>query len=263
MSAWSERYGPWAIVTGASDGIGKAMATELAARGVSVVLVARRVQLLDELAVTLSEAHGVKALVLEADLSQQAGIDAALSGTRDLDVGLLVASAGFGTSGPFVDSDLDRELTMLAVNCNALLQLVHSSARRFRDRRRGGIVLMSSLVGFQGVPRAAHYAATKAYVQALAEGLRRELSASGVDVLSSAPGPVLSGFGGIANMKITLGAAPSTVARETLDALGHKGTVRPGWLSKVLEGALSTLPRRFRVLVMERVMAGMTSHQPG
>ena len=120
---------------------------------------------------------------------------------------------------------------------------------------------MGSLVGFQGVPRAAHYAATKAYVQSLAEGLGRELAPEGITVLSSAPGPVASGFGDVANMRITNGVSAATVARETLDALGRTGTVRPGLLSKLLEGSLAPLPRRLRVRVLEQVMRGMTAHQ--
>lgn len=102
--------------------------------------------------------------------------------TTALDIGLLVASAGFGTSGPFVDSDLESELEMIDVNCRAVAALGHHFGRRFANQRRGGMILMSSLVAFQGVPRAANYAATKAYVQSLAEGLRIELAPFGVDV---------------------------------------------------------------------------------
>lgn len=124
---------------------------------------------------------------------------------------------------------------MLQVNCRAVMAMTLAMSRRMRARGRGGIVLRGSLVGFQGVPQAAHYAATKAYVQSLAEGLGRELSPAGVEVLSSAPGPVASGFGAVANMRITNWVRATTVARETLDALGRKRTVRPGLLSKVLE----------------------------
>ena len=116
-----------------------------------------------------------------------------MSATDGLDVGLVAAVAGFGTSGRFVDNPLDRELDMVDVNCRAVVELSHHFARRFVAQRRGGLILMSSLVAFQGVPRAATYAATKAFIQTFAEGLRLELAPSGVDVVASAPGPVRSG----------------------------------------------------------------------
>ena len=120
---------------------------------------------------------------------------------------------------------------------------------------------MSSLLAFQGVPGAANYAATKAYVQSLAEGLRLELSPLGVDVVSSAPGPIRSGFAKRADMKMSMAGTPASVAQGTLDALGRAGTVRPGFLSKVLGFALAFLPRWGRVRMMGLVMAGMTQHR--
>ena len=259
MGVFERRYGPWALVTGASDGIGRALATELAARGLSVVLVARRQALLQDLASDLSMRHGATCRIATADLGTSEGIAAVFAATADLDVGLLAACAGFGTSGWFIDSDVDREQEMLDVNCRAVLKLSHGFGRRFAAQGHGGIILMSSLVAFQGVPRAAHYAATKAYVQTLAEGLREELAREGVDVVACAPGPVASGFASVAGMHLGRTVSADTVAVQTLDALGRQTTVRPGALSKLLEGSLSTLPRPLRVKVLARVMAGMTA----
>ncbi len=256
-----ERYGPWAVVTGASDGIGREFARRLAASGANVVLVARRADVLAALAAEIGAQHGVETRVVAADLGDPAGVAEVIAGARDLDVGLLVASAGFGTSGRFIDADLDAELAMIDVNCRAVAALSHHFGARFARQRRGGLVLMSSLVAFQGVPRAANYAATKAYVQSLAEGLRLELAPFGVDVVSSAPGPIHSGFAGRADMRMGMGQTPASVAQETLDALGRKGTVRPGWLSKLLEFSLAFLPRWGRVRMMGVVMGGMTRHR--
>lgn len=258
-----ENYGPWAVVTGASDGIGRAFAHSLASAGVSLVLVARREPVLQALADELSRAHPIQTRVLAADLGSPAGLAAVISGTQDLDVGLLIAAAGFGTGGPFLDADLDNELNMLAVNCHAVTALCHAFGRRFVTRGRGGLVLMSSLVAFQGVPRAAHYAATKAYVQSLAEGLRLELSPRGVDVVASAPGPVHSGFAARAHMTMGFAQTPTQVAAATLAALGRRTTVRPGWLAKLLEASLALLPRWGRVRVMAAVMASMTKTPEG
>jgi short-subunit dehydrogenase len=119
-----------------------------------------------------------------------------------LDIGLLVAAAGFGTSGLFLNSLLEQEMAMLNVNCRSLLGLIWHFGQRFAMRGRGGMVLMSSIVGFQGMPFAAHYAATKAYVQALAEALYVELAPMGIDVLAAAPGPTHSGFATRAGMQM-------------------------------------------------------------
>lgn len=253
-----DRYGRYAVVTGASDGIGRAIALQLADAGVNLVLVARRQSLLEALASEIRRSSGVEATVVVADLAVGADVDRIDAATRDLDVGLLVAAAGFGTSGPFVDGDLTEELTMIDVNCRALAALAHAFARRFVGRGRGGIVLMSSLVAFQGVARAANYAATKAYVQTLAEGLHTELKPKGVDVLASAPGPVVSGFGRRAGMAIGSGQTPEEVAAGTLKMLGRRTTVRPGFLAKALEASLMPLPRSARSIIMGRVMAGLT-----
>jgi hypothetical protein len=252
------RYGPWAVVTGASSGIGRGVAVVLAEAGIDCVLVARRGDVLQALAADLADRHGVRTRVVATDLARDDGATAVRHATDDLDVGLLVAAAGFGTSGPFLDGDRDRELAMLDVNCRAVVALTHHFGQRFAGRGRGGMVLLASIVGRQGVPRAAHYAATKAYVQTLAEGLHAELRPVGVDVLASAPGPVDSGFAASAGMRMD-GAMPAdAVAAPTLNALGRRRTVVPGRLSKALTWSLATLPRPARVLVMARVMHAFT-----
>lgn len=260
QTPWQAKYGPWAIVTGASDGIGREMAFSLAKRGLNLVLVARRRSILDEVATNLSKAYPIETQVIDADLSQSAAVKTVIAATDNLDVGLLVASAGFGTAGYFLDMPLDREQNMLDVNCRAVLTMSHHFGRRFAKQKHGGIILLSSLVAFQGVPLSAHYAATKAYIQSLAEGLHQELAPLGVDVLASAPGPINSGFATRANMQMGMALKPEDVAQATLDALGRKTTVRPGWLSKLLEGSLAMLPRSGRVRVMGLVMKGMTQH---
>jgi hypothetical protein len=252
------RYGPAAVVTGASSGIGEQFSRELAAEGFDLLLVARRSELLSQLAEELRAQHGISVHVLAADLADRASAEAVVNRAAVMDVGLLICSAGFGTSGAFIEGNLTDECAMVDVNCRSLMILTWHFGKRFADQRRGGIVLMSSLVGFQGVPHAAHYAATKAYVQSLAEGLHHELRPFGVDVLASAPGPVHSGFAGRANMQMGKTLRPQEVAAVTLAALGRRSTVRPGWLSKALEWSLKPLPRWGRVRMMGIVMGGMT-----
>lgn len=255
------RYGPWAVVTGASDGIGRAFAERLATAGINVVLAARRSDKLAEVAHSLEAAHGVRTEVVAVDLGTREGVSRLVAATSKLDVGLFVAAAGYGTSGSFLDGEIEEELAMIDLNCRAVAELAHHYGRRFAEARRGGIVLLSSLVAFQGVPRAANYAATKAYTQSLAEGLRVELAPLGVDVMAVAPGPVHSGFAARANMRMGAADTPAVVARETVAALGRTGLVRPGWTSKLLSWSLATLPRWARVRIMAIVMGGMTKHQ--
>lgn len=255
---WRARYGPWAVVTGASDGIGRESAQALAESGLHVVLVARRRDRLEALARDLSRDHGVQTQVVAADLGSPEGVARVLEETARLDAGLLVAAAGFGSSGQFLDLAREEELTMVDVNCRAVVALAHGFGARFVARGRGGLVLFSSVVAFQGVPHATSYAATKAFVQTFAEGLRAELRGRGVDVLASAPGPVHTGFAARASMTMGMALPADVVARATLRALGRRGTTRPGWLSKLLGGALATLPRPARTRIMGAVMAGMT-----
>ncbi|WP_421723907.1 SDR family NAD(P)-dependent oxidoreductase [Bauldia sp.] len=258
---WRTRYGPVAVVTGASDGIGREMAIALAGRGLDLVVVARRADRLEALAAELEQQYRVTVTPVVADLATPAGIQATITAADGLDVGLLAASAGFGTSGAFVDANLAAERQMVAVNCLAVMELTHHFGRRLAERGRGGLILMSSLVAFQGVPNAAHYAATKAYVQSLAEGLAVELSGANVDVLAVAPGPTASGFAERADMRMGATVTAKAVALGALEGLGRRTVVRPGFLSKALEASLALLPRRGRVRMLGKVMGGMTQHQ--
>jgi hypothetical protein len=255
------RYGPWAVITGASDGIGKEMATLLAESGLNLVLVARRQHVLDDLATDLTARFAVDVRVIAADLSTPEAVESLISATSGLDVGLLVAAAGYGTSGRFIELPVAAETAMLDLNCRAVVALSHHFGRRFAAQGHGGIILFSSLVAFQGVPLSANYAATKAYIQSLAEGLYHELAPLGVDVLASAPGPIRSGFAERADMRMSVALQPNVVARATLRALGRKANVRPGLLSKLLIGSLGVLPRPLRVRAMRQIMGGMTAHQ--
>lgn len=253
-------YGPWAVVTGATSGIGRAIAVDVAKAGIGVVLVARDAAALAGLGARLDAPGGTR--LVPADLSTAGGVAEVLDAAGGLDVGLLVSAAGFGTSGAFLDGDPAAELAMLDVNCRATYELSRRFGARFARRGRGGIVLFGSIVGYQGAPRAAHYAATKAYVQTLGEALNLELAPAGVDVLVSSPGPVRTGFAARAGMTMARALSPEDVARATLAALGRRTTVTPGALSKLLRWSLAPLPRTARTRVMGQVMAGMTAGEP-
>jgi uncharacterized protein len=262
LSARFKRYGAYAMVTGASEGIGRCFAEELAKAGMNVVLVARREEHLNALAKDLEARYAVLCPVITTDLSNEAQLDKLIEITDSLDIGLLVCNAGFGTAGNFLDSAIETEMNMLCVNCAALTRLVHHFGRKFKNKGTGGVVLLSSIVATQGVARSAHYAASKAYVQTLGEGLQQEWRGSGLDVLLVAPGPVETGFAKRSQMRLGRAASPQVVAVQSLQALGRQNTIHPGGLAKLMALALATTPRALRVKIMSTIMGSMTRHLP-
>lgn len=252
-----KKYGKWAVVTGASNGIGKETAIYLAELGFDLALVARSEDKLKALATDLSAKHGTKTLLLPIDLSAQNAVAEIVRQTQSLDVGLLVAAAGFGSSGALLKGNIGNEIEMVKLNCEVPLSMSYFFGERFAKQKRGGIILFSSLLGFQGAPNSANYAATKGYIQCLGEGLFVELKPHNVDVLISAPGPVATGFADVADMQMNLAANPQEVARVTVNALGKTMTIRPGKIAKFLGWSLATVPRRIRVSIVKVIMDGM------
>jgi short-subunit dehydrogenase len=255
------RYGDWAIVTGASSGIGLELATQLAGAGFNLIIVARGAERLTKVERELKSEFDIQIKPIVADVSETGGIENIIRAAWGLNIGLLINNAGYGTSGLFTDSSLHEEINMLRVNCEAVLSLTHYFANIFKQQNRGGIIFLSSLVAFQGVPYAANYAATKAYIQSFAEALSVELKPFGVTVLAAAPGPVESGFGKRANMQMGKGLQPDQLGVPILNALGKQNNVIPGLLSKVLIYSLRTVPRFVKVRIMQQVMGGFTKHQ--
>ncbi len=256
-SALKRSFGPTALITGASDGIGRAFAVQLAEQGFDLILVARRDAVLEELALHLGSRFGVDVRAVAIDLSDPAAVPELMSLTESTPVGLVVAAAGFGSIGPFLDQNVESEINMVDLNCRSVVELSYGFGHRMAAQKRGGIVLFGSLVGFNGAPLSATYAATKGFVQSFAEGIAAEFRPSGVSVLSVAPGPVGTGFAARAGMQMGQAATPEMVARSALAALGRRTTVRPGFLAKFLGWSLAMLPRWGRVQVMGVIMKGM------
>jgi hypothetical protein len=247
-------------VVGASEGLGAAFAKALAARGLNVVLVARRAEPLRALAAELEANHGVRTRELALDLAQPESITALLSGIHDLEVGFMVWNAALSLIGPFLDQSLEGHRRELEVNCVAPLSLVHGLGREMVARRRGGIILMSSLSGMQGSALIAHYAATKAWNRVLAEGLWWELGKSGVDVLAclagatDTPGYRASEPAGGKGPRVSV-MSPDAVVEEALAALGTTPSLIPGWRNRWAAALLArVLPRRLAVRIMGKTM---------
>jgi len=248
-----ETYGPIALVTGASSGIGLAFAEELAARGFDLVLVARRTDRLEALAQRLLSSCGVKTRVIGADLSDPDAPARLLEETEGSDIGLVVSNAGFNIKGAFESKDASAMAKMLTVNCHAPMQLAHGFIPRLKARGRGGLVFTASVEGLIGCPYSTAYSASKALVISLGEGLWGELQGTGVDVLTLCPGATESeatvNMPSAANLQ-----SAADVARLTLDNLREGPTFVPHQHYRDMFEGLRTMPRRDALTRMAQSM---------
>jgi uncharacterized protein len=253
---FAHRYGPWALVTGASSGIGVELARQLASRRLNLLITARRRSLLEALAAELCRDHGVAVEVLELDLSRADFLAPLVGACADKDVGLVVANAGFGLKGEHHQLDANQLTAMLLVNAHAPMLLAHAFAPRLIARGRGGFLFTGSIESFLGFPWSSAYAASKAFVKALGEGLWGELRAHDIDVLVLAPGatdtdaPTLQG---VDRQKIPGRLMPpSEVARRALEQLGRQPVFIPGLLNRWMMRLLTALPRRLALRLAGR-----------
>ncbi len=183
-----KRFGPWALVTGASSGIGKEFARQIAASGINVVLVARRESLLDEVGQGLAKGFNVQYRNVVADLSHEGFLDKLAEATNDLDIGLVVSNAGTGNPGEFLKLDRQLHQTTLRVSTLAHLDITHHFGAKLAERRRGGLILAGAMGAESGVPCMANDGAAKAYVHSLGEALHYEFKPLGVYVTVLAAG---------------------------------------------------------------------------
>jgi short-subunit dehydrogenase len=250
------RYGPWALVAGASDGIGAAFALALAERGVNVVLIARRRQLLDAVAGTISATTGARTRTLAVDLAADGAMAEIASATADLEIGLLMYCAGADPAyQPFLAGPIDFALSLVRRNCVMPMEMCHHFAPAMAARGQGGIVLVGSAAGLVGGANMVAYGATKAFGMVLAEGLWAELHGQGVDVLG-----------------LILGATDTPALRALLTARGVLASPEetvPGALSaqETVAEAIASLPNGPTRFVGERIrqsaarLAGMTRNE--
>jgi short-subunit dehydrogenase len=222
---FSRRYGRWAIVAGASEGVGACAAEELAARGLDLVLTARNADLLDQVASAIRERHGVEVRKFPLDLTVPDAVEQILATVDGLEVGLLLYVPGaVHNSQLFLDQDLHLPIRMVTLNCIVPMALAHALAPAMRERGRGGIVLVGSLGCFVGAPHTVAYSAAKAFQVSLTEGLWAELHDDGVDVLSAVIGSTTTPgrsrtLGVEANERFDMSA--EDVAREIVENIGN------------------------------------------
>ena len=249
-----ERWrGKWALVTGASAGIGRAFATELAAGGTNVVLVARRRGRLEELAAQLVTQGGVRAEIVAADLANPEAPDRIMNFARakGIEIELLINNAGFGAYGEFSKVELSRQLEMVNVNISSVMRMTHVFAQPMMERRRGDFLIVSSTAAFQPVPYMAVYAATKAFDLHFAEAIAEEMSAYGIRVCALCPGSTVSEFHSVAREPKRIQRRQETaekVARTGLEALA-------AGRSYVISGAMNYVSTHAERLATRRTVA--------
>lgn len=245
-----QRYGPWAVVLGASEGLGAAFARALAGRGFKLLLLARRGDVLEEVATPLRASTEVRTAVVDLGGPDLAGTLAAL--TAGLEIGLCVYNAAFSQIGPFLEQGLADQLRTIDVNCRGPLITARVLGEAMVRRGRGAIVLMSSLTAFWGSPYVATYGASKAFNLSLGEALWYELGPQGVDVLVCCAGATSTpGFLRSSGAKGPRSMTPEAVAEEALAALGGPPSMVPGAFNRMAARVLARLlPRPAAVRIM-------------
>jgi short-subunit dehydrogenase len=233
MSAYSEKYGPWALVTGAAMGLGAEFARQLAGQGLNLALVDIQAEPLTNLSIALSREFNVGVRPITLDLESPNFLPHIISSTHDLEVGLLVNNAGISAIGHFLDVPLEKHLSILAINARAPLMLAYHFGRLMRTRKRGGIIFVSSMSALAGTSYVSEYSATKAHDLTLGEALWQELRSSNVGILTTLvgatdtpgwraenPNPDTKTWPPVMSMQDTI--------RETLAALGKTPSIVPG-----------------------------------
>ncbi|MDR2305272.1 MAG: SDR family NAD(P)-dependent oxidoreductase [Treponema sp.] len=246
-----EKYGPCALIAGASEGLGAAYAEALARRGFNLVLLARRKEKLEAFAAELRGKYSVELVTHAVDMGDFEAVKA-FAGSLSVQIGLLVYNAAYAPAGFFKDIEEEQLVRIVAVNVRGPLALARLVLPKMIERGKGGIILMSSLAGTQGSPRLASYAASKAFNVILAEGLWEELKPYGVDVIASCAGAILTpGYNQALPARAPGTLTPAQVAEKTLRALGKGPVFVPGGINKLARFLLMRLmPRKFAIKIM-------------
>jgi uncharacterized protein len=261
-----QRFGPWALVTGASSGIGREFARQLAASGLNVVLVARRETLLDELGRGIAKNFNVQYRTVVADLSQAGFIGRLAEATSDIDIGLVVSNAGAGNPGEFLKIDREELEKHLLLNTLSHLDIAHYFGQKLAARGRGGLLFVGAMGAGKGVPYMANDGAAKAYLQSLAEGLHVELKPQGVHVTVLPPGPTDTPV--IAKLGLTPETMPMRPMRveqcvsEGLKALReNRSMIIPGRMNRVMNAIVpASLVRTMTAKMLNRTIANRSAN---
>ncbi len=265
-NSFADKYGPWALITGGTSGIGEAFSHQVAEKGINIILVARRENLLKSKAEELSKKHGVEVKTIQADLSAAHDYKKVIEATKDLDIGLLIPSAGIENHGVMTGIELERELALIQLNITSTFALTHHFARQMVERKKGGVLLIASIVGQMPNPYMSNYSGSKAYIVNLGTSLHWEMKKKGVDVTVLSPGPtstpmitMMENTGMDINKAPMSALPPEPVAKVGLEGLGKKPLVIPGFRNNMMVFmSKHIMPTSFAISMggkmMERVM---------
>jgi short-subunit dehydrogenase len=254
MPEFKTIYGPWAIVAGASEGLGAAFAEALANRGLNLILIARRLDKLEELALYLNTTYSVEVEVYSLDLADFMAVKSLVAQMQQA-IGLLVYNAAYAPIGYFENIPEEDLSKIVDTNIKTPLLLTKLLSVRMIEKGRGGIVLMSSLAGTQGSPKIATYAASKAFNAIFAEGLWLELKKQGIHILASCAGAISTpGYKKAQNTKDAPGTLTAAkVAETTLKSLGNGPTIIPGFTNKLAHFFMNRIfPRKWAISIMDK-----------
>jgi len=259
-----EKYSGWALVTGASAGIGEAFARYIAAAGMNVILVARRKERLEKLAEEIEAENNVQALPVPLDLTGDGFLEKLTQKIVGKEVGMLVNNAGFGSVGLYARNDAQREVDMVKLHCLAPTILTHHFIRQMMVRKKGAIIFVGSIVGYQPVPYISTYSATKAFNMFLGKSLWYELHKYHIDVLALAPGGTKTEFQQVTHQSASsIAASPQAVVGSAMKALGKKPAVVHGIHNKIWAFAGRFLPVRMSLSLHGRFMRATTKSDAG
>ena len=255
-----EKYGEWALITGASSGIGAEYARQLACLKFNLVLVARRKEKLKELSEYLIEQHKIETVIISIDLTSQNFLEKIAQCTNHLNIGLLINNAGFAITGSFLNDELQNQIQLLELNCKAPLMLTHFFGNKMISKGKGGIINIASASAFLPMPHWSNYAASKAYLLYFTEGMWFELKEKGIDVLAVCPGATKTEFSRRANTRLT-GMGVADVVAESLRKIGKKPTVITGFTNKVSVVFLKLLKRKTLIKVGAKIVSDLRGNK--
>ena len=248
-----EKFGSTALITGASSGIGKAYSEALAAEGVNLIIVARRENVLNEIADDLRLRYDIQIQVIALDLVSHDAAEVIFN-RAESEVDILVNNAGYGSYGYFDDLDIASETDMIDLNCRQVVSLTHRFLPSMKGNKRGAIICLSSVLGILPTPYMATYSATKAFNRYFAESLSGELRSQGISVQAVCPGDTLSDFRSSASFdkKLpTFKRTPQDVVRSSLSTLGSRTTITDGIINKIITKQPRFIPTRWIIAINE------------
>jgi short-subunit dehydrogenase len=253
---FKEKYGDWALITGATSGIGAELTSQIAAKGLNIILVARKEKELEEQASSIRKRYGVETKTISADMSTTEGLEKIKQ--IEEEIGLLVLAAGFEVNGAFEKTSIEKEMQTVQLNVVATLALTHHFIKGMVTRRKGGILMISSISGHMPNPYFSNYAGTKAYVLNLGASLYGEFTPKGVDISVLSPGltntPMVANNGMDWNKTPMKAMEPSTVAEYGISGLGKRFLSIPGYRNKIMAWMAKHMPSEMQAKMNEKMI---------